>query len=101
MTLRQKQSKFAKMTALLILYIYECGYEVTYGDAYRDPRSPYGTKNSAHHKRLALDLNLFLNGRYLKKTEHHRKFGEFWESLDAGNKWGGRFKRPDGNHYQY
>ena len=38
MTLREKQSKFAKMAAQLILKAYEMGYEVTLGDAYRDPR---------------------------------------------------------------
>ena len=38
MTLRENQSKFAKMAAELILKAYELGYEVTLGDAYRDPR---------------------------------------------------------------
>ena len=38
MTLRQKQSKFAEMAAKLILKAIEMGYEVTLGDAYRDPR---------------------------------------------------------------
>ena len=38
MTLREQQSKFAKMAAELILKAYELGYEVALGDAYRDPR---------------------------------------------------------------
>jgi len=58
-----------------------------------------GIKESLHCKRLAVDLNLFSpDGDYLSDTESHRVFGEFWESLDPKNKWGGRFS--DGNHYQ-
>ena len=35
MTLRQQQSKFAHDVALLLLYAYAKGYEVTFGDAAR------------------------------------------------------------------
>lgn len=109
MTERQKQSKFAHMVALLILHVEALGYEVTLGDAYRDPRvhGKYGEKKSyssakSHHKRrLAVDLNLFRNGRYLSSTEAHRPPGEYWESLHPDNKWGGNFSNPDGNHYQH
>ena len=83
------------MAALLILHAEALGYEVTFGDAYRDPRVKYGAKNSLHRKRLAVDLNLFKNGRWLKTTAAHRPLGEYWESI--GGTWGGRF--DDGNHY--
>ena len=95
MTLGQKQRKFSLMVAKLITYIYESGYEVTFGDAYRDPRVPYGHDKSLHKKRLAIDLNLFKDGEYLTATSDHRQFGEFFEGI--GGTWGGRFK--DGNHY--
>ena len=94
MTLGDKQRKFTKMTALLILYAYERGYELTFGDAWaRDSHSD----NSCHYIRLAIDLNLFKDGVYLTETSDHTFLGEFWESL--GGSWGGRFKAPDGNHY--
>ena len=99
MTLRQKQSEFVVMVIGFIQFIRSKGYEVTFGDAYRDPRCPYGVKKSKHHSRLAIDLNLYYGGKYLRKTEDHRIFGEYWESI--GGTWGGRFKTPDGNHYQY
>lgn len=88
-TLRQKQSRFLRMTLLLMQYAHHLGYELTYADAYRDgdPR--------LHGKRLALDLNLFRNGVYLTKTSDHEPLGLFWESI--GGSWGGRFN--DGNHY--
>lgn len=103
MTLREKQSKFAEMAALLILRAVEMGYQVTLGDAYRDPRAHgahgvaggYGSANSFHKLRLAIDLNLFKDGEYLEGTDAHRPLGEWWESV--GGTWGGRFR--DGNHY--
>lgn len=94
-TLRQKQSRFARMVARLLSHIYEMGYEVTLGDAYRDPRVPYGHPTSLHRKRLAIDLNLFRDGHFLQATEDHRPIGEWWEA--QGGAWGGRFN--DGNHY--
>lgn len=95
MSLRQKQSKFALMVAHLIQHAHHLGYEVTFGDAFRDPRCPHGHPNSLHRKRLAIDLNLFKDGEYLPSSEDHRPLGEFWESI--GGSWGGRFE--DGNHY--
>jgi len=98
MTLREKQSLFARMVADLLIFAYNQGYEVTLGDAYRDPRCPYGSDNSLHKQRLAIDLNLFRNGRYLQTTEDHRPLGEFWMSM--GGAWGGMpSHRNDGNHY--
>jgi len=94
MSLRKAQSNFARKVALLILFAYEKGYEVTLGDAYA--KSGH-SKNSFHYKRLAIDLNLFKDGKYLTETSAHLPLGLFWESL--GGTWGGRFKNPDGNHY--
>lgn len=103
MTLGQKQRKFTRMVADLIIFAYEQGYELTVGDAFRDPRvhgsvgqkKSYSSANSLHKERLAIDLNLFKDGKFLTQTEDHRPLGEYWESL--GGSWGGRFE--DGNHY--
>lgn len=102
-TLGQKQRRFALMQARLIIKIYELGYEATLGDAFRDPRAfgpmgkskAYGRAHSCHKLRLAIDLNLFKDGKFLQDTESHRPIGEWWES--QGGTWGGRFN--DGNHY--
>ena len=104
-SLGQKQRMFTLMVSELIQYAYDNGFEITLGDAYRDPRvhgavgvkRSYSSANSVHKERLAIDLNLFKNGEYLTTTEDHRQFGKFWESL--GGSWGGRFSSPDGNHY--
>lgn len=94
-TLRQKQSRFVRMVVYLIHFAHSKGYELTFGDAYRDPRCNYGSEVSFHKKRLAIDLNLFKDGKYLTRTMDHRELGEYWESI--GGTWGGRFE--DGNHY--
>lgn len=95
--LRKRQFEFAKAVPELISEAFRLGFDVSLGDAYRDPRCPYGSKSSKHHRRLAIDLNLFRRGVYLTKTEHHAQLGEYWESL--GGIWGGRF--DDGNHYEW
>lgn len=97
MNLRKRQSEFALMASKLIRKAYRMGYEVTLGDAYRDSRCPYGSKSSRHKSRLAIDLNLFLDGVYLTKTDDHKELGIWWES--KGGIWGGRFN--DGNHYEW
>lgn len=109
MTLGQKQRKFARLVGLLIGKAYELGYEITLGDAFRDPRvhghvgvkKSYSTANSVHKDKLAIDLNLFKDGVYLTTTEAHRELGEWWEKQDPMCSWGGRFSRPDGNHYSF
>lgn len=110
LTLGEKQRIFPLMVVDLINYAYSLGYELTFGDAYRDPRAyghqhsnrvagvsnaPYGASKSAHKNRLAIDLNLFKNGKYLTETSDHRPLGEYWKSL--GGRWGGDW--GDGNHY--
>ena len=103
MTLGQKQRKLTRMIAQLIEYAYANGYELTFGDAFRDPRlhgdvgvkKGYSSANSLHKSRLAVDFNLFKDGEYLTSTEAHKPLGEYWESI--GGTWGGRFN--DGNHY--
>lgn len=95
MTLRQKQSKFAIMVAHLIQHAYINGYELTIGKAYTEQSDPYVHPRSLHKMRLAIDLNLFKDGKYLPDTQEHRFLGEFWESI--GGTWGGYF--GDGNHY--
>jgi len=82
------------MVADLIIFAYDNGYELTFGDAYVSTRTGHKPR-SLHYDRLAIDLNLFKDGRWLEGTEDHQLLGEYWESM--GGTWGGRF--GDGNHY--
>ena len=107
MTLGEKQRLFTRLIAKLIKHAYKEGYELSFGDAYRDPRihgmigvkKAYGHRNSNHKRRLAVDLNLFKDGVYLDASEDHKPLGKYWESLHPDCRWGGRFN--DGNHYSF
>lgn len=102
MTLREKQSIFVKLIADLINKGSNLGYEFTFGDAHRsiEEATRLGKKNSLHTKRLAIDLNLFIDGKYKKDTQDYQRLGEIWESYSTSEYtcyWGGRFS--DGNHF--
>jgi len=105
MTLSEKQQLFTIMVANLVLWAESRGFRLTYGEAYRTPeqaalnaKKGSGISNSLHTQRLAVDFNLFINGKYQDKSEAYLPLGEYWESL--GGSWGGRFKSiPDGNHF--
>lgn len=105
MRLGAKQELFAELMTQQLLWLLLNGYRVRFGDFFRDPRShgkmneeaPYGRRSSVHKLKLAGDLNLFKDGKWLQTTEGHRESGEHWESLHSLCRWGGRFK--DGNHY--
>lgn len=104
MTLREKQSQFVAMVARLITWAYDHNFELTFGEAYRTPEQAAlnaakgsGISNSLHTQRLAIDLNLFIRGEYQQTTEAYRPLGERWEAM--GGSWGGRFSKPDGNHF--
>ncbi len=111
MTLNEKQFRFARELAKLLQEAERLGFDVTMGEVWRSPetamlyaRQGKGIVNSLHCKRLAVDLNLFRNKKYLTDTESYRQLGEWWESQstdDCQMRWGGHFsKRADGNHFE-
>lgn len=104
MSMSEKQRKFTVMIGKLIAWADAHGYGLTFGEAYRTPeqaqlnaKSGKGIANSLHTQRLAVDFNLFINGEYQPDSAAYKPLGEYWESL--GGAWGGRFSRPDGNHF--
>ena len=109
MSLSNTQQQFTVSLAKLILFADSKGYDLTVGDAYRDPRvhgefgtkRAYGAASSVHKKRLASDLNLFVDGKYITDGEHpaYIELGEFWEAVHPLARWGGRFK--DANHFSF
>lgn len=105
-TLRQKQSRFALGVALLIQKADEMGYAVTLGEAWRTPEQAkwnaaqgIGTATSLHIERLAIDINLFKDGRFITDGEGHSELGRWWKSLHPDHRHGGDFSKKDWNHY--
>lgn len=96
-SLRSKQSKFVLMVGKLIVYSYDQRLELTFGETVRSIAEAGTMSKSLHIIRLAIDLNLFIGGVYQIETKAYLPLGEYWESL--GGSWGGRFLKPDGNHF--
>ena len=106
MTLSEKQRLFCKLVGEFIVWAYSERYEFTFGEAMRskaqaieNAASGKGISNSLHLIRLAIDLNLFIKGVYQTDSEAYRRLGLQWESMHDLCRWGGRFMRPDGNHF--
>lgn len=106
MTLREKQSLFARLVASLIQEANRLGYDCTFGEAYRSPEEALrlasitgkrAIKRSLHCDRLAIDLLLFKDGIYLTKTEDYTPLGRWWQQAHSLCRWGGEFS--DGNHF--
>lgn len=115
---------FTKNIARLIKYIESVGYVATFGEAYRtidqqmlyfygwhvdiaDDRIGFlkgkklsWTMNSNHRKRLAIDLNFFIDGKLTYDKDDLQIIGDFWESLHPKNRWGGNWKTPDTPHFE-
>ena len=80
MRLSKKQQEFTKCIGLLIIYATKQGYAMTFGDA---NASSGHKENSNHYIRLAVDFNLFIEGEYIR-TSQHPAWGdlhEYWEGL--------------------
>ena len=88
-----KQQRFALAIADLIQYAEEVGLAVTFGDAYRDPRlhgqmgfkQGYGHKNSCHKLRLAVDLNIIIDGK-IAGSNAYNKLHDYWDTIGGSER---------------
>lgn len=108
MSLAQLQQTFAQDAAKLIQKAVELGYQVTFAEAWRTPQQAQwnadhgsGIACSLHIERLAIDLNVFVDGVYQADDSKgcYKALGEWWKSLGADHYWGGDFKLVDLDHY--
>jgi len=104
MTLGEQQRLFGKLVGELLHHIYDQKLEVTLDWMYRPPEvAAYyasigvGIRSSLHTLKLALDINLFKDGVWLRDTESHKPIGEWWKQQHPLCRWGGDW--GDGNHY--
>lgn len=102
----ERQHVFAGNIARLILHAIGLGYQVaggewwrSYYEAQRLEGLGLGTATSLHCERLAFDLILRRDGKWLRFTEDYAALGAYWKGLDKLNRWGGDFIRKDGNHF--
>jgi len=113
MKLSDHQYEFAKDVCKLFQYLIDKDIKFTLGEAWRhDIMQQYyyevgmsKIKTKGYHgKRLAIDLNFFIDGTYFGLLIHENKMtisqvkkrlqhvGDYWESLNPLNQWGGNWK---------
>lgn len=103
MSLSSKQRIFTENIGKLIEWAYENNYALTFGHAWRSPEEQRRlvnegksqTMKSKHLDRLAVDFNVFLCGELTWKWEDIKPLGDYWESLDNRNRWGGDWNKND------
>lgn len=115
MNLIDKQKSFTRLIAKFLLWLDENGFEATFGETWRPPETAKafaaegkGIPNSLHCLRLAIDLNLFKDGKLLTRSVDYTAAGTAWKALSTTEInccWGGDFRdsrgwaTPDGNHF--
>lgn len=109
MSLGKEQESFSRDLTQLLTWLFKNGYEVRMGEVERtkEQQAIYlrtgrsKTANSMHLKRLAADLFIFKDGKWLTSKADLQAVGEYWESLDPTNRWGGNFKSfTDTPHFE-
>ena len=104
MRLSTKQRQFTYNVSKLIKFAYRDGLELTFGEVWRSNDEQKRlvevglskVDHSNHQDRLAVDFNLFIDGKYITDKEKYRPLGEYWETL--GGRWGGRFGVKESNY---
>jgi hypothetical protein len=107
MTLSDHQWEFLKDIAKLVVFCDVQGYKLTGGELWRTVEQQRSyvdkklsrTMDSKHLKRLAIDLNLFIDGNYRIDKAAFEPLAKFWASLSernvSGYDWGW-----DYNHFE-
>lgn len=106
MTLGEAQRLHVKLAAKLLTWAYAQGYELTWGETLRtqaqalaNAQSGAGIAHSLHLIKLAMDINLFKDGKFLSGLEDYRPLGNYWKTLHPLACWGGDFHSPDADHF--
>lgn len=99
--LLDKRLRFTRhLTTLLARFNQMPGIDVALGRDFDESNEKLRhMRGSLHYLGLANDLALYVNGKYQTTTEAYAEMGAFWLSLDIDNRWGGTFKKADGNHF--
>ena len=94
-----KRREFSMKMAVLELAAIAMGYEVTRGRGYVSPEANVaegGHRRSCHLFGLAQDINLYLDGNYIKDKTGHEQLHDIWDIMG-----GARRIHKDMNHYSF
>lgn len=106
MGINAEQWAFLLDDCKLRLWAQEHGYMLTGGELKRTKEQQalyYGrgasdTMESLHLLSLAQDYNVFVNGKLTYEKEALQPLGDYWESLNPKNRWGGNFRLKNGKN---
>ncbi len=101
MRLSDKQFIFLQDFAKLVTFCVENNIKITGGELMRTrfQQREYirtgrsWTMNSDHLRKMAIDLNFFINGKLTYRKKDIQPVADYWKSLRPENYWGGDFKR--------
>ena len=99
MSLVVEQAQFLMDACKLVVFATKQGFVVTGGELFRTPEQQEiylktgrsKTMNSYHLKRCAIDLNFFKEGKLIYDKAVLQPLGDYWESLNKKNSWGGNW----------
>ena len=99
MSLVAEQAQFLMDACKLVVFATKQGFVVTGGELFRTPEQQEiylktgrsKTMNSYHLKRCAIDLNFFKGGVLVYDKAVLQPLGDYWESLNKKNSWGGNW----------
>jgi len=102
--LSDKQWKHVQMVGRLIRFAGDHGWQLAWADAYRDERVKYGSPNSLHRSRLAVDLVLRVDGvvqegKTPESIANWKVLGDYWKMI--GGTWGGDFTGASAGDYNH
>lgn len=109
MGLVQEQTAFLLDLCKLVYFATERGWQVTLGEGFRTPEQQAiyfkegksKTMNSNHLRRLAQDYCFIRDGVAVWTKSELQPVGNYWESLNPKNRWGGNFHNfPDTPHFE-
>lgn len=101
MSMIESQAAFLLDVCKLVQHATSLGFTLTAGELYRTPEQQEiylktgrsQTMNSLHLSRLAVDFNIFRDGKLCYDRKVLAPLGAFWESLHPLNSWGGNGKK--------
>jgi hypothetical protein len=112
MTKVEQQNAFLLDVARLIMEAGNYNLTISAGELYRtqEQQDIYlktgksKAKHSRHQDRMAIDLNFFVDSAGILsltyKKETIQPLGDYWESLNQLNEWGGNWSFVDTPHFQ-
>ncbi len=109
MPLIPEQAAFVLDLCKLVQFATAQGWQVTLGEGFRTPEQQAiyfregksKTMNSNHLRRLAQDYNFIRDGVAVWAKSELQPVGDYWESLNPKNRWGGNFVNfPDTPHFE-